>query len=84
VRQARYIEVDLRAPGLEVLAALENAQEIVNRAGGSGWSYGQRPSDFRMVIYREFETQKAFREALAAIRQGLGGREFAREVQAPP
>jgi len=37
-----------------------------------------------MVIYREFETQKAFREALAAIRQGLGGREFAREVPAPP
>jgi len=84
VRQARYIEVDLLAPGLEVSAALEKAQEIVNRAGGSDWSYGHRPSDFRMVIYREFQTKKAFREALAAIRQGLGGRKFAREIPAPP
>lgn len=82
--QARYIEVDLLAPGLEVSAALEKAQEILNRAGGSDWSYGHRPSDFRMVIYREFETKKAFREALAAIRQGLGGRTFAREIPAPP
>jgi hypothetical protein len=72
VGQARYVEVDLRAPGLEVWAALEKAQEIVNRAGGSGWSYGHRPSDFGMVIYREFETRRPFEKHSLQFGRALG------------
>jgi hypothetical protein len=84
VQRTRYVEVDLRAPGLGVQKALESAQDMLNDTGNGGWAFGSTPSDFRMVIYREFETERAFRQALAQIRERAGGRVYAREVPAPP
>jgi hypothetical protein len=84
VGRTRYIEVDLRAPGLGVQEALDSAQGMLNSAGNGGWAFGHRPSDFRVVIYREFETEQAFRQALAQIRERVGSRVYAREVPAPP
>ena len=81
--RTRYVEVDLRAPRLGVQEALKSAQDVLN-AGKEGWAFGDTPSDFRMVIFREFETEKAFRLALAQIREHAGGRRYVREVPAPP
>jgi hypothetical protein len=83
VARTRYVEVDLRAPRLGVQEALKSAQDLLN-AGKEGWTFGETPSDFRMVIYREFETEKAFRQALAQMRDHAGGRRYVREVPAPP
>jgi hypothetical protein len=57
---------------------------MLSEAGNGGWTFGHRPSDFRMVIYREFETEQAFRRALAQIRERAGSRVHAREIPAPP
>jgi hypothetical protein len=83
VARTRYVEVDLRAPRLGVQEALTSAQDLLN-AGKEGWAFGDTPSDFRMVIFREFETEKAFHQALAQIREHAGGRRYVREVPPPP
>jgi hypothetical protein len=84
VARTRYVEVDLRAPRLGVQEALKSAQDVLNATGKGGWAFGDTPSDFRMVIFREFETEKAFRQALAQLREHAGGRKYVREVLAPP
>ena len=82
--RTRYVEVDLRAPRLGVQEALRSAQDLLNAKGKGGWAFGATPSDFRMVIFREFETEKAFRQALAQMREHAGGHRYVREVPAPP
>jgi hypothetical protein len=84
VARTRYVEVDLRAPRLGVQEALESAKDVLNATGKGGWAFGHTPSDFRVVIYREFETEKAFRQVLAQIREHAGGGRYVREIPAPP
>ena len=57
---------------------------MLNSTGGKGRAFGHTPSDFRLVIHREFKTEKAFHQALAEIREPVGGRACDREIPAPP
>ena len=79
----RYVLVSLKHMGLldRHLARFD----IANRHGDNwlGWERGEKFVGYEIDVWREFETEAEFQEAMVALAKRVGGPEHVREIGPP-
>ena len=75
--ERRNVHISFAAPGVGHFEEQDLRTKIINKTGGGlGWEVSATNP---MTVYRDFDDDVSFESALAALRELVGGPEFARE-----